>query len=237
MYCFFWRKLRTIMKMTRLAACLLLSLSLHLYAETKPESKSIRESMEAFVEEGLISGAVTLFSHAGKVVSEEAVGLRDIESKSPMTKDSLFWIASMTKPMTSLAVMMLQDDDGAMCGIVLMSSFQKELCRRWGECLVLDWTHATNNKGYYLGELMARGPHGKGISVCEMLIINQQKETMRACLKFFKSVMGSMAPETFVIDKDFTEWAVLEEEFPDTKVHCTTVLRFTLRDIAHSPLR
>ena len=110
MYCFFWRKLRTIMKMTRLAACLLLSLSLHLYAETKPESKSIRESMEAFVEEGLISGAVTLFSHAGKVVSEEAVGLRDIESKSPMTKDSLFWIASMTKPMTSLAVMMLQDE-------------------------------------------------------------------------------------------------------------------------------
>jgi CubicO group peptidase (beta-lactamase class C family) len=98
------------MKLTRLTASLLLSLSLHLHAEVKPAPKSIRESMESFVKDGTLSGAVTLFYHDGKIVNEEAVGLRDIESKSPMTKDSLFWIASMTKPMTALAVMMLQDE-------------------------------------------------------------------------------------------------------------------------------
>ena len=98
------------MSIFRLTTCLLLSLSLTLHAEVKPAAKSIRTSMESFVKDGSLSGAVTLFSHDGKIVNEEAVGLRDIASKSPMTKDSLFWIASMTKPMTALAVMMLQDE-------------------------------------------------------------------------------------------------------------------------------
>jgi len=98
------------MKMPRLAACLLLSLSLNLHAEVKPPVKSIRESMEALVKDGSLSGSVTLLWHDGKVVSEEAVGLQDLETKTPMAKDSLFWIASMTKPITALAVMMLQDE-------------------------------------------------------------------------------------------------------------------------------
>ncbi len=100
------------MSLLRLSTCLLLSLSLslHLHAEPAPAAKPIRESMQAFVKDGSLSGAVTLFYHDGKVVSEEAVGLRDIASQSPMSKDSLFWIASMTKPMTALAVMMLQDE-------------------------------------------------------------------------------------------------------------------------------
>lgn len=98
------------MKFLPLSACLLFSLSLPLVAEVKPAAKSIRESMEAFVQDGSLSGAVTLLYHDGKVVSEETVGLQDIASKTPMTKDSLFWIASMTKPITALAVMMLQDE-------------------------------------------------------------------------------------------------------------------------------
>lgn len=99
------------MKLLRLAPCLLFLLSLPSHAEeVKPAAKSIRASMESFVQDGSLSGAVTLLYHDGKVVSEEAIGQQDIASKTPMTKDSLFWIASMTKPITALAVMMLQDE-------------------------------------------------------------------------------------------------------------------------------
>jgi hypothetical protein len=41
------------------------------------------------------------------MLSLEAVGQADLAAKTPMTADNLFWIASMTKPMTALAVMML----------------------------------------------------------------------------------------------------------------------------------
>lgn len=98
--------LRTMKLTCRLAACLLF-----LFVQSLPAGgPSIREAMEAFVKEGSLSGAVTLLYHKGEVVSREAVGYQDIASKTPMTMDSLFWIASMTKPITALAVMMLQDE-------------------------------------------------------------------------------------------------------------------------------
>lgn len=77
--------------------------------EVKSAVPTIRGRMEALVKEGSLSGSVTVLYHDGKVVSEEAVGLQDIESKTPMAKDSLFWIASMTKPITAMGIMMLQD--------------------------------------------------------------------------------------------------------------------------------
>lgn len=98
------------MNLFRTLPCLLLLPAFCLHAEVKPAVPSVRESIEAFVQDGSLSGAVTLLYHDGKVVSEEAVGLQDIESQTPMAKDSLFWIASMTKPVTALAVMMLQDE-------------------------------------------------------------------------------------------------------------------------------
>lgn len=98
------------MKPAPLAACLLLSFFPQVNAEVTPAARSVRTSMEAFVQEGTLSGAVTLLYHNGRVVSQEAVGLQDIESNTPMTRESLFWIASMTKPVTALAVMMLQDE-------------------------------------------------------------------------------------------------------------------------------
>jgi len=70
----------------------------------------IAERMRDFVEAGQIAGAVTLVARRGHTVHLEAVGLADIEKKVPMRKDSLFAIASMTKPITATAVMILQDD-------------------------------------------------------------------------------------------------------------------------------
>jgi len=66
--------------------------------------------MKEFVAAGTISGIVTIVARHGKVAEFDAVGLRDIESNSPMQKDSLFRIASLTKPVTCAAVMVLQDE-------------------------------------------------------------------------------------------------------------------------------
>ena len=57
-----------------------------------------------------ISGAVTLVARNGKVAHFEAQGLADIESRKPMSKDSLFWIMSMTKPVVGTSVLMLMEE-------------------------------------------------------------------------------------------------------------------------------
>jgi len=61
-------------------------------------------------EKGEISGAVTLVVTKDKILHCDATGLADIAQKQPMNEDSLFWIASMTKPVTAVAVLMLQDE-------------------------------------------------------------------------------------------------------------------------------
>jgi len=67
--------------------------------------------MREFVEAKQISGAsVTLVAHKGKIVHFEAVGEADIATHRPMTKETLFAVASMTKPITATAVMILQDE-------------------------------------------------------------------------------------------------------------------------------
>jgi CubicO group peptidase (beta-lactamase class C family) len=57
-----------------------------------------------------ISGAVTLVAQGGHVVHFDARGLMDIESQKPMAKDTLFDVASMTKPVTTVAVLMLAEE-------------------------------------------------------------------------------------------------------------------------------
>ncbi len=70
----------------------------------------IPKRLQAFVDDQTISGAVALVSRHDRTVSLEAVGLADIAGKKPMRPNSLFWIASMTKPITATAVLMLQDE-------------------------------------------------------------------------------------------------------------------------------
>ncbi len=69
----------------------------------------IRPRMEQFVADGEIAGAVTLLARKGKIVHWEAVGWADLDAKIPMQKDSLFQIASMTKPITATGLMILVD--------------------------------------------------------------------------------------------------------------------------------
>ena len=66
--------------------------------------------MKADIEKGVIPGSVVLIARKGKVVYFEAFGYRDREKNLPMTRDSIFRIMSMTKPFTSLAIMMLAEE-------------------------------------------------------------------------------------------------------------------------------
>jgi len=62
------------------------------------------------VDTGAFSGAVAAIARNGKVAYLRAVGFRDRAKTIPLAADAIFWIASMTKPITSVAAMMLVDD-------------------------------------------------------------------------------------------------------------------------------
>lgn len=66
--------------------------------------------MQGYVDRREVAGAVALVARRGRVVYLKAFGDRDAEADSPMTADTIFRIASMTKPITSVALMMLYEE-------------------------------------------------------------------------------------------------------------------------------
>lgn len=66
-----------------------------------------RSSIDQAVEAGLLSGAVTCVWHRGEVLQVNEIGYRDVEAGLPMQRDTIFRIASMTKPVTVAAAMSL----------------------------------------------------------------------------------------------------------------------------------
>src|SRR3954469_17160521 len=70
----------------------------------------VQEAVARHIEAKDVSGAVTLVARRGKVVEFAAQGLADIESRKPMLKDSIFRLASMSKPITAVAVMMMIEE-------------------------------------------------------------------------------------------------------------------------------
>jgi CubicO group peptidase (beta-lactamase class C family) len=80
------------------------------FAADSPKIAGVSEQMSRFINAGEISGAVTLVVSADRVLHLDAVGKADLESAAPMRTDSIFWIASMSKPVTAVAVLMLQDE-------------------------------------------------------------------------------------------------------------------------------
>ena len=108
------------MKRTALAIVFFITLSAAgMLAQTaKPEEvgvsterlKRIHDLIERRIETRDISGAVTLVARQGKIAHLEAQGLMDIETNKPMTKDAIFRIASMTKPIVGVAVLMMMEE-------------------------------------------------------------------------------------------------------------------------------
>src|ERR1041384_3966260 len=71
---------------------------------------TVAGALQPFVDHHTLAGAVTLVASMDKVLSVETVGFADITAKKPMRADALFWIASMSKPITAAALMMLVDE-------------------------------------------------------------------------------------------------------------------------------
>ena len=70
----------------------------------------LHDAMKGFVDRNEVSGIVTLLAREGKTVDLYAVGKADIEKSTPMKTDAIFRIASMSKPLTSVAIMMLYEE-------------------------------------------------------------------------------------------------------------------------------
>ena len=69
----------------------------------------LTSTLEGYVSDERIAGAVAIVARKGKIAYLEAVGMRDRESNSPMELDSIFRIASQTKALTSTCIMILQE--------------------------------------------------------------------------------------------------------------------------------
>ena len=72
--------------------------------------KRLSDRIEEGVKNNELPGAVVLIARNGKLVMFDSFGFRDKEAKAPMTNDTIFRIASMTKPIVSVATMMLMEE-------------------------------------------------------------------------------------------------------------------------------
>ena len=67
-------------------------------------------TLKAEVDTGRLPGIVIAVARKGQLAYFETIGYRDAATKTPMPRDAIFSIASMTKPMVSVAIMMLHDE-------------------------------------------------------------------------------------------------------------------------------
>ena len=70
----------------------------------------INRVMQSYIDRGVFAGVSTLVARKGKVAHLETFGWQDLETRHPITEDTIFRIYSMTKPITSVAVMMLCEE-------------------------------------------------------------------------------------------------------------------------------
>jgi CubicO group peptidase (beta-lactamase class C family) len=87
-------------------------------AANKPEAlgfssgrlERLHAAMQREVDQKRLAGIVTILARHGKVVEERTYGKKDIASGAPMTRDTIFRIFSMTKPVTGVAMMILYEE-------------------------------------------------------------------------------------------------------------------------------
>jgi CubicO group peptidase (beta-lactamase class C family) len=101
-----------------LIALTVLPLSAALTTATRPEEVGlsserlprIAQMVQRYIDTKAITGAVTIVARRGKVAHFEAQGLMDLEQQAPMRKDAIFRMASMTKPVAGVAILMLAEE-------------------------------------------------------------------------------------------------------------------------------
>ena len=87
-------------------------------------------SLKPYIADKALAGAVTLVVDKDRVLSHQTIGLADIAAKKPMAPDTVFWIASMSKPLTATVLMMLVDE-GKVEVEAPVSRYLPEFTRMW----------------------------------------------------------------------------------------------------------
>lgn len=116
-------------------------------AEAPPESvkmsserlQRIGRVVQEYVDSSYIPGAVALVARHGKIVYHQAFGYADLESRQPLQPDAIFRIASQTKAITSVAVMMLYEE-----GRFLLDDPLSKYIPSFGKPQVLDQYNAAD---------------------------------------------------------------------------------------------
>lgn len=109
---------RILLTICALASCAVAAVGQELGKVSRPEDSGfsaerlgrITKFFQGDVDKGAIPGAILLVVRDGKLVYLQTVGYQDREKRSPMKSDVIFRLASMTKPITSVAVMMLAEE-------------------------------------------------------------------------------------------------------------------------------
>ncbi len=86
------------------------SVSSLLSQEAKPLGSDLDSALKPFVEDGTVAGLVAITADKNAILTQSVLGFSNVEAKLPMKSDSIFWIASMSKPVTGACVMMLVDE-------------------------------------------------------------------------------------------------------------------------------
>lgn len=78
--------------------------------------KRIDDNMNDWIKKGWMNGAIGMIVRNGKIIYYKSAGYNDLEAKTPLPKDDIFRIASQTKAITSVAVMMLYEEGKFLLG-------------------------------------------------------------------------------------------------------------------------
>jgi CubicO group peptidase (beta-lactamase class C family) len=104
--------------------------------------RRIAPLVKRYVDSGEFSGAVTAVARHGKVVHLEAHGLMNVESKTAMRTDTLFRLASMTKPVTAVAILMLMEE-----GKLILADPVSKFIPEFGNAKVAEWNLPNDPRG------------------------------------------------------------------------------------------
>jgi len=145
----------------------------------------IHDAVQRHIDAGSISGAVTLVARHGKIAHLEAHGLMDIESKRAMPKDGVFRLASMSKPITAVAVMMMVEE-----GKVRLSDPVSRFIPEFKSMKVA--VAKPNARGGGAAPASSGGPGGRGGPPPEVDLISATREiTIRDLLTHGSGLMSN----------------------------------------------
>jgi CubicO group peptidase (beta-lactamase class C family) len=153
------------MAASTLAAVLSVAAAGSLGAQPADRFAAVAPRMQEFVDKGEVAGVVTLVATRDRILHLAAVGKSDLAANRKMATDDIFWIASMSKPITSVCLAILADDGKLSLDDPLakhLAEFAGAMVSQNGETVkparpVTLRDVMTHTSG--LGEMMAREPH------------------------------------------------------------------------------